>query len=195
MSSRRDLFPHSPAHYARRRIGTLYVPAAECPQFLTFLNRLFSDRDPTEAAACISVLQCFFGGSLAVALLSREERKALILLGPSRTGKTELARFIRLLVGEPTATPSVAEISERFGLSSLYEASAWIRDDAINEGDNLDPQRFKTIVTGEPIDIERKHRETLRGVELAIPVVLTANALPHARDKSDALFNRSLCSS
>ena len=33
---------------------------------------------------------------------------------------------------------------------------------------------------------------SLRGVELAIPVVLTANALPHARDKSDALFNRSL---
>ena len=188
----RNLFPHSPAHYARRKIGALYAPAAECPQFLAFLNRLFSDRDPTEAAACISVLQCFFGGSLAVALLSREERKALILLGPSRTGKTELARFIRLLVGEPTATPSVAEISERFGLSSLYEASAWIRDDAINEGDNLDPQRFKTVVTGEPIDIERKHRDSLRGVELAIPVVLTANALPHARDKSDALFNRSL---
>jgi uncharacterized protein DUF5906 len=83
-------------------------------------------------------------------------------------------------------------VSERFGLSSLYDASAWIRDDAINEGDDLDPQRFKTIVTGEPIDIERKHRDAVRGVELAIPGVLTANALPRARDKSDALFNRSL---
>ena len=140
----------------------------------------------------VATLQCFFGASLAVPLLSREERKALILVGPSRTGKTELARFARLLVGEPVATPSVAEISDRFGLSSLYDASAWIRDDAINEGDDLDPQRFKTIVTGEPIDIDRKHRHALRGVELAIPVVLTANALPRARDKSDALFNRSL---
>jgi P4 family phage/plasmid primase-like protien len=127
-----------------------------------------------------------------VALLSREERKALILVGPSRTGKTELARFLRLLVGNPIATPSVAEVSERFGLSSLYDATAWVRDDAINEGDDLDPQRFKTIVTGEPIDIERKHRDAIRGVELALPVVLTANALPRARDKSDALFNRSL---
>jgi phage/plasmid-associated DNA primase len=95
-------------------------------------------------------------------------------------------------VGEPIATPSVAEISERFGLASLYEAAAWIRDDAINEGDNLDPQRFKTIITGEPIDIERKHRDAIRGVELALPVLLTTNALARARDMSDAIFNRSL---
>src|SRR5262249_40970887 len=55
----------------------------------------------------------------------------------------------------------------------------------------LDPQRFKTIVTGEAIDIERKNHPAVR-VELAIPVVLTANSLPGARDTSDAIFNRSL---
>jgi hypothetical protein len=70
-------------------------------------------------------------------------------------------------------------------------ASAWISDDAINEGDKLDPQRFKTIVTGEAIELDRKQRDGVR-VELDIPVVLTANSLPGARDSSDAVFNRCL---
>lgn len=183
--------PHSPKHYARRKIGAEYRPDAECPKFASLLNSMFADR-PADGAGFAQVVQAWSGAALAIGQLSREERKALILVGPSRTGKTELSRVLRLLIGDPIATPSVAEISERFGLASLFDAAAWIRDDAINEGDDLDPQRFKTIVTGEPIDIERKHRPAVTGVELALPVLLTTNSLPKARDKSDAIFNRSL---
>jgi P4 family phage/plasmid primase-like protien len=189
----RKFHPHAPNWYARRKIGVAYDPTAKCPQFLRLLEAMFADRlEPADRAAFMHVVQAWAGSAMAVSHLSREERKALILVGPSRTGKTELSRIIRLLIGEPIATPSVSEVSERFGLSSLYEAAAWIRDDAINEGDDLDPQRFKTIVTGEPIDIERKHKPAVPGVELALPVLLTTNALPRARDKSDAIFNRSL---
>jgi P4 family phage/plasmid primase-like protien len=184
--------PHAPEFYARRKIGAPFDPAATCPRFDSFVRRLFADRSEDELPAYVAAVQEFAGASLAVNLLSREERKALLLVGPSRTGKTEFSRVIRSLVGSPVATPSVSEISERFGLSSLYDAAAWIRDDAINEGDNLDPQRFKTIVTGEPIDIERKHLAAVRGVELSIAVLLTTNSLPRARDKSDAIFNRSI---
>lgn len=187
-----SFLPHSPSHYARRKIGAEYRPEVDCPKFASLLKTMFSDRLAADAAAFARIIQEWAGAALAIGHLNREERKALILVGPSRTGKTELSRVLRLLVGEPVATPSVAEISERFGLSSLYEAAAWIRDDAINEGDDLDPQRFKTIVTGEPIDIERKHKPAVSGVELALPVLLTTNSLPRARDRSDAIFNRSL---
>lgn len=183
---------HDPSFYARRKIGAVFTPGATCPRFHRFLDSLFADRTSDDRTSFMATIQAFMGAALAVGLLSREERKALILVGPSRTGKTELSRVIRLLVGNPVATPSVAEISERFGLSSLYGAAAWIRDDAINEGDDLDPQRFKTIVTGEPIDIERKHMHPVRGHEFNIPILLTTNALPRTRDKSDAIFNRSL---
>lgn len=186
-----DWSEHSPQHYARRKIGAEYQAQASAPKFTKLLASMFEDRGEN-AGPFIKVIQQWTGAALAIHRLSREARKALLLVGPSRTGKTELSRIIRLLIGEPVATPSVAEISERFGLASLYEASAWIRDDAINEGDDLDPQRFKTIVTGEPIDIERKHRPAVPGVELALPVLLTTNSLPKARDRSDAIFNRSL---
>lgn len=190
--SDRSFLPHGPAHYARRKIGASYIPDATAPKFASLIKSMFSDRPIADAMAFINLIQCWAGAALSIQHLSREERKALLLVGPSRTGKTELSRILRLLIGDPIATPSVAEISERFGLSSLYEAAAWIRDDAINEGDDLDPQRFKTVVTGEPIDIERKHRPAVPGVELALAVLLTTNSLPKARDRSDAIFNRSL---
>jgi P4 family phage/plasmid primase-like protien len=188
----RQFHSHSPKHYARRKIGAAYDTTAQCPKFVSLVGGMFADRPEGDQQAFVGLVQSWCGAALAISHLSREERKALILVGPSRTGKTELSRVIRLLIGDPIATPSVAEISERFGLSSLYDAAAWIRDDAINEGDDLDPQRFKTIVTGEPIDIERKHRAAVPGVELALPVLLTTNALPRARDKSDAIFNRAI---
>jgi P4 family phage/plasmid primase-like protien len=188
----REFHAHAPGWFARRKIGTDYWPDAACPQFERLLDAMFADKPEQDRAGFAGVFREWVGSALAVSHLSREERKALILVGPSRTGKTEMSRIIRMLLGDPVATPSVAEISERFGLSSLYEAAAWIRDDAINEGDDLDPQRFKTIVTGEPIDIERKYRPAVPGVELQLPVLLTTNALPKARDKSDAIFNRSI---
>jgi putative DNA primase/helicase len=69
---------------------------------------------------------------------------------------------------------------------------AWIRDDAINEGDRLDPQRFKTVVTGEAVDIDRKNKPAVRDVRLDIPVLLTCNSLARVRDSTDAVFNRSI---
>lgn len=183
---------HAPEHFSRRKIGTSYQPQASCPRFERFIESLFANRLPADRVDIVRVFQEYVGASMAVWLLFREERKAMILSGPSRSGKTELSRIVRLLIGGHIATPSVAETAERFGLASLFDASAWIRDDAINEGDNIDPQRFKTIVTGEPIDIERKHLAAVRGVELTIPVLLTTNSLPRARDKSDAIFNRAI---
>jgi P4 family phage/plasmid primase-like protien len=188
----RQFFPHSPKHYARRRIGAEYVADATCPSFIGLLTEMFGDRPEGERGKLVELVQEFFGAALAPKLLSREQRKALIVVGPSRTGKTELAYSLRTLMGSPIASPSVAEISGSFGLASFYEAVAWIRDDAVNEGDELDAQRFKTIITGEPVDINRKGLPAILGVSLAIPVLLTANSLPRARDKSDAIYNRSL---
>jgi P4 family phage/plasmid primase-like protien len=187
----REFADQSPRYFLRRKLGVAYDPAAKAPQFAAFMARLFAERDPKARAALVELLQEFTGGTLCVPLLHREQRRALFLVGPSRTGKTELARLLARLVGSPVASPSVGQISERFGLACFFDATAWIRDDAVNEGDRLDPQRFKTIVTGEPIDIERKNRAAVR-VALAIPVVLTANSLPASRDASDAVFNRSL---
>jgi P4 family phage/plasmid primase-like protien len=182
----------SPDHFLRRKLAVAYDPARRCPQFLKFLDVLVANREPAVRKDLVALLQEAIGACLGTPLLNREQRRALLLKGPSRTGKTELAKVIRLLVGEPVASPAACDIGERFGMATFHGACAWIRDDAVNEGDKINPERFKTIVTGEPIDIERKNRPPLRQVRLDIPVVLTANSLPTSRDSSDAIFNRSL---
>jgi P4 family phage/plasmid primase-like protien len=189
---RHTLSPWQPQHYLRRKFAVAFDLGARAPLFDHFLASLFADRDDKTRKQSLGLLQEFFGACFAIGRLNREQRRALLLIGPSRVGKTELARIIRLLLGGTVAAPAVREIGERFGLAGFADAVAWIRDDAINEGDKLDPERFKTIVTGEPIDIERKNRTALPSVRLCIPVILTANILPTARDSTDAIFNRCL---
>ena len=179
----------TPEHFIRRYIGADFDPAATCPRFEVLLYDMLGD------SARISLVQEWLGAALSIRLLNREERRALIMVGPSRTGKTELARIFALLLGRPIATPSVADISDdgnRFALQSLYGSAAWIRDDAINEGDKINPQRFKTIVTGEGVDVGLKHRDTIPDFHFEIPVCLTCNSLPRAVDGSDAIYNRSI---
>lgn len=187
----RTALPFAPSHYVRRKIGVAFHDDAACPMFLRFLGGVLADKRPEEKEGIANLIQEFFGASLLPGFLSREQRKALIFVGPSRTGKTELAAIFRGMLGGEVAACSMAEISNpSFGLQSFYGVSAWVRDDAVNEGDQIDPQRFKTIITGELIEINRKQRDPIR-IELKIPVLLTANSLPRARDSSDAIFNRS----
>jgi len=180
-----------PDYYLRRKLAVAFEPGATAPMFAGFLASLFQDCDEETRSQSIAILQEFFGLCLAPRKLNREQRRALLLVGPSRVGKTELARVVRRLIGGTVAAPAVSEIGERFGLACFIDAQGWIRDDAINEGDRLDPERFKTVVTGEAIDIERKNRSAVT-LRLNIPVLLTANMLPTARDSSDAIFNRCL---
>jgi P4 family phage/plasmid primase-like protien len=186
----RTLSSWQPEHYLRRKFAVAFSPDACAPLFNNFLISLFADRGEKIRTQSLNLLQEFFGACFAIGRLNREQRRALLLVGPSRVGKTELARVIRLLLGGVAVAPAVREVGERFGLAGFADAIAWIRDDAINEGDRLDPERFKTIVTGEPIDIERKNKTALPSVRLTIPVILTANILPTARDSTDAIFNR-----
>jgi P4 family phage/plasmid primase-like protien len=185
----REFHPHGAQWFARRKISTDYMPGAECPQFIKLLHSMFSLHASPELA--VEMYREWLGSALAIPRLTREQRKALLVVGKSRSGKTELSSCARALIGEPVASPSVSEISETFGMQNFIGKSAWIRDDAINEGDRLDPQRFKIIVTGEPIAIRRMAQHALE-TRLQIPVLLTANSLPRARDASDAVYNRSI---
>jgi P4 family phage/plasmid primase-like protien len=182
---------HSPENYARHHIGAAFKPGEDCPIFRGLLADMFSDQD--DGKQLVDLVQEWMGSALSITSLAREQRRALILIGPSRTGKTQLAAIAAALIGDPIAGPSVEEVSEdRFALASIYGANAWIRDDAVNEGDKLDPQRFKTIVTGEPINIREMYKTSVVSRRFNIPVLLTCNTKPAARDFSDAVANRSL---
>jgi P4 family phage/plasmid primase-like protien len=188
----RTFEPHSPDHYARRKIGAPYEAGVACPQVVAHLHSLFAGRE--DEVALVNLLQEVTGAAIAPHLLGRAGRKAFLGYGASRAGKTEFSELIWALVcgeGSKVVSPAIRDLSGEFGLEPLLGASAWIRDDAINEGDQVDPQRFKVIVTGERVSVRRMRMIALE-TEFSIPVILTTNALPRVRDQTDALFNRCL---
>jgi P4 family phage/plasmid primase-like protien len=186
------LEPHAPEHYARSRLALPFAPAAACARWLGFLDSVFAELTPDARVGTINLLQEWFGLGL-VRGKPRELRKALILLGPSRTGKTTISEvFAGLFRRADVASPSVADIDDRFGLQLLIGAQAWIRDDAAKEGDRVEAtERLKAIITGEPLLVDRKHRPALT-CSFEIPILLTLNSLPRIWESSEAVKNRVL---
>src|SRR5262249_33059936 len=99
----------APEHFLRRKLGVAYDPTATAPQVRRFLTELFADRDQKSREGLVGLLQEFTGAALYVRLLHREQRRALWLIGASRTGKSELGRLLGHVFGTPIASPSVGQ--------------------------------------------------------------------------------------
>jgi len=150
-----ELHEVSPEHYATHKLDIDFVPGAECPLFLGYLDGAFSNHDATERRAIIDCLQEAFGAAL-VRGKHRELCKGIIVYGLSRTGKTVLSRIMRALVGGNICSIKTRELEKQFGMAPLVGASAWIRDDAVSSGEEIDAEGWKVVVTGEPCSVPRK---------------------------------------
>lgn len=186
----RKIRGHSETDYATGRVEADIDAAATCPIWTSFLENAFSNVDGDERRAMIDALAEWFGSAL-VRGKNREMTKGLIAHGPSRTGKTQLAQVLRALIGGRATGMRARDLEEHFGMQPLIRASAWIADDAVSSGEFLDAERYKVIVTGEPVSIPRKNKDNWEG-SLDIAVCLTANHLPRVKDQSHAVYNRSI---
>ena len=186
----REIQGHSEADYATCRVEADIDAAASCPIWIAFLEAAFGNVEEDERQAVTGTLAEWFGSALARGK-SREMTKGLIVHGPSRTGKTQLAQVLRALIGGRATGMRARDLEEHFGMQPLIRASAWIADDAVSSGEFLDAERYKVIVTGEPVSIPRKNKDNWEG-GLDIAVCLTANHLPRVKDQSHAVYNRSI---
>ncbi|CAK0777380.1 hypothetical protein WCLP8_560013 [uncultured Gammaproteobacteria bacterium] len=151
------MVPHSPELYATSRIEADIDAAAVCPIWLSFLEAAFADLTPDEAVRCIDTLAEVFG-SFLIRRKRRELTKALLVVGPTRTGKSQVATVARGLVGGRPSGIRAVSLAEHFGVEPLIGASAWIADDAVKENEFLDAEWFKVIVDGAPISVPRKNQ-------------------------------------
>jgi len=186
----RNIWGHSETDYATCRVEADTDAAATCPIWIAFLETAFGNIEEDERRAVTGTLAEWFGSAL-VRGKSREMTKGLIVYGPSRTGKTQLAQVLRALIGGRATGMRARDLEEYFGMQPLIRASAWIADDAVSSGEFLDAERYKVIVTGEPVSIPRKNKDNWEG-SLDIAVCLTANHLPRVKDQSHAVYNRSI---
>lgn len=111
------------------------------------------------------------------------------LYGPSgRNGKGTFMALLRLLNGDAAATLSIKAFGEQFTKESLLTSTVVLSDEN-DVGDFVKSSAdFKSVVTGDPIQIDRKNRRPVNIIVQGI-VVACFNGFPRVRDKSES-FNR-----
>jgi putative DNA primase/helicase len=182
----RTLLPATPALFTTDRLPVAFDPAAAPPaRWLRFLAELWPD-DPES----ITVLQRWIGY-----LLTRDCRlqKALLLVGPARSGKGTIAGVIGALLGpENVAGPSLVSLGETFGLAPLVGRRVAIVGDghmAIRADRGSLAETVKLVSADDPVTVNRKHlpQQTMR---LGVKLMVLANELPQFDDSSGALASR-----
>lgn len=79
-------------------------------------------------------------------------------------------------------------LAQRFALESLIGASLVLVDEVANE--KMAEEIFKSLITGNGIDIDRKNEKPLRSYRSRAKWIIASNTVPHIRDKSDGVWRR-----
>jgi putative DNA primase/helicase len=119
------------------------------------------------------------------------QQKLFGLIGAKRGGKGTIARVLTALVGEGNvAGPTIASLSERFGLAPLLGRPLAIISDARLESKNLTLVERLLAISGEDrISVDRKYVPAQQ-VRLPTRFVLISNETPRFTDTSGALASR-----
>ena len=184
----RELRPLTPAFFTLHGLDFAVDPHAPLPvHWLRFLDDLWP-ADP----ASRDTLQEWIGYCLTP---RTHLQKICLLVGPKRSGKSTIGRVMRRLLGERHVSgPTLANISEQFGLSILVGKSVAIIADARISGRTdtaVLTERLLSISGEDTLSIPRKFLPDWNG-KLTTRFLLMTNELPRIEDASGALASRFL---
>jgi phage/plasmid-associated DNA primase len=182
------LEPARPEHFATWRIECDYDPDAKAPWWEIMLNDFFSDRPEDVRAATIATLQEILGTAL-IENKSKALTRALILEGPSDAGKTRILDVMSgLLSDRPIATPFDA-LSGAHGLMEFRRRAPWLLHEAFNAGTWHLSSVVKSILTGDPVQINVKNG-AITTQRIRSPVFWGTNHPPQFKEATKAIVNR-----
>ncbi len=160
--------------------------AGEPAEWLAFLDSLKLRDDERK------LLQMWAGYLLTP---DTSQQKALMLIGPKRSGKGTIIEILRSLVGrQNSASLTLASIASNFGLAGLLTTRLATLPDARLSG-RADQaavvERILSITGEDALPINRKFREEVTA-KLDCRLVFASNELPRLNDSSGALASRFL---
>lgn len=118
-----------------------------------------------------------------------ELRKAFILTGGKRNGKSTFLDLINCLLGKSNISNlDLKELGDRFKTAELFGKLANVGDDI---GDEFipNPAVFKKLVSGNPVNVEKKGTNPFDFSNYA-KFLFSANNIPRIKDKSGAVIDR-----
>jgi putative DNA primase/helicase len=181
------LLPHTPSFFNLNAVDYAYDPKAPEPKnWLAFLKQLWPDDQES-----IATLQQMFGYALTT---DTRHQKALLIVGPKRSGKGTIGRVLTKLIGAHNhASPTLASLSERFGLAPLIGKNIAIISDARLSGradQQVIVERLLSITGEDGQTIDRKYNPQPWNGKLPTRFVILTNQLPKLGDPSGALASR-----
>lgn len=164
------------------KLPTEYDPEADFPRFRKSLREWLPDEKARDK------IQEFVGYALDFNNTAYETM--LMLIGPTRTGKSTFLDVIDALFGaDNTTSMSIQYLSnEKWGVAELEETPLNIRRD-LNSSDIRNEGTVKELASGEPMKAERKGQD-LYTIYPRTKHMFSANQVPGCDQTDDAFFNR-----
>lgn len=176
-----ELLPFTPDLIILNKIDWNYNPTAYNADVDKMLDRLACNDENIRALLCEAVGYCFYRRN--------ELRKAFILTGEKQNGKSTYLSLITSLLGRDNVTSlDLAELGQRFKPAELFGKLANVGDDI---GDDFisNPAIFKKVVSGDPVNVERKGENPF-DLKNYSKFLFSANNIPRIKDKSGAVISR-----
>lgn len=174
------LLPHSPDYGAITRLPIEFDAAAECPEFDRYLSEVIPADTIPLVWEMIGYL-LMFGNPL---------QRSIIFQGPGGNGKSTLLRVLLHMLGkENVSALSLRQISEdRFALAGLLGKTANLAGD-IDSKYLGDASRFKQVVGGDILEVERKYGQPFNFSPYVVPV-FSANEFWKTGDTTEGYWRR-----
>ena len=176
-----------PEDHALYKLNVEYDETADCPQFKAFVDELLDYKDNQ-----INTLQEFMGWMLKFP--NRDFKKALLILGVSNSGKSQLADVIQHIFHEHSVSSlSLNQLSldRRFHVHHIGDAVVNIdRDMSVSNLETTDT--LKQLISQEKINVEPKRKDSFM-INPNAKFFICSNVAPNPENSDDsAFFNRFL---
>lgn len=107
--------------------------------------------------------------------------------GAAGSGKSTLAELVEAMHRQSVRL-NLETLGDRFSLEPLVGASLILVDEV--ECERWAEGRFKTLISGNGIGIDRKNEKALASYHSRAKWIITSNSAPFVRDKSDGVWRR-----
>lgn len=177
------LVKHSPNYLSTVQLPMSYDPRAKAPKFIQLFIRAITLGNEQ----LIGVLQEVVGY-----LISNETKaeKAFYFYGGGSNGKSVLVKVIRKLIGEENISAiNLSDFGQRFGLENLINKTVNIAAENELDGKTLNTENFKSIISGDLINIELKYRTSI-SYKPHCKLVFLVNTLPDSKDVTNGYFRK-----
>lgn len=158
-----------------------FNPTADCPKYKETLNETFDDN---------SGLVDIISEMLGYIFYPNNSRfnKAFLLLGDAGCGKSTISKVITKLV--PTSAVSALSLNEIKGFNIAQLNGKLLNYCAEQEKNSeIDDAAFKKLVSGEPINAEKKYKDGFTFYNKA-KLIMASNHIPKTSDKSAGIVDR-----